>query len=134
MQTYGRLDRDVLVAGAWRVGLLDLACQGLFLLLVVAKLCLDSCKARLFCPWGFSRQEYWSGLPFPSQGDLPNPGIEPMSPELQADSLLLSHRESPPRSLGPSFLSSVSLSPPSFPPRNGTYQVQTPEKVHLLDV
>ena len=36
----------------------------------------------------FSRQEYWSGFPFPSPGDLPNPGIEPRSPELQADSLL----------------------------------------------
>ena len=36
---------------------------------------------------GFSRQEYWSGLPFPSPGDLPNPGIEPMSPTLQADFL-----------------------------------------------
>ena len=35
----------------------------------------------------FSRQEYWSGLPFPSPGDLPNPGIESGSPELQADSL-----------------------------------------------
>ena len=35
---------------------------------------------------GFSRQEYWSGLPFPSPGDLPNPGIEPRSPSLQADS------------------------------------------------
>ena len=34
----------------------------------------------------FSRQEYWSGLPFPSPGDLPNPGIEPGSPALQADS------------------------------------------------
>ena len=32
-------------------------------------------------------QEYWSGLPFPSPGDLPNPGIEPQSPALQADSL-----------------------------------------------
>ena len=32
----------------------------------------------------FSRQEYWSGLPFPSPGDLPNPGIEPRSPSLQA--------------------------------------------------
>ena len=31
---------------------------------------------------GFSRQEYWSGLPFPSTGDLPNPGIEPRSPTL----------------------------------------------------
>ena len=53
---------------------------------------------RLFAtPWtvayqapssmGFSRQEYWSGLPFPSPGDLPNPGIEPGSPALRADAL-----------------------------------------------
>ena len=37
---------------------------------------------------GFSRQEYWSGLPFPSPGDLSNPGIEPVSPALQTDTLL----------------------------------------------
>ena len=36
--------------------------------------------ARLLCPWGFSRQEYWSGLPFPSSGDLPDPGTKPGSP------------------------------------------------------
>ena len=53
---------------------------------------------RLFAtPWtvayqapssmGFSRQEYWSGLPFPSPENLPNPGIEPESPALQADTL-----------------------------------------------
>src|SRR5574339_618164 len=36
---------------------------------------------------GFSRQEYWSGLPFPSLGDLPDPGIEPRSPALQVDAL-----------------------------------------------
>jgi len=36
---------------------------------------------------GFSRQEYWSGLPFPSPGDLPNPGIKPWSPAWQADAL-----------------------------------------------
>ena len=36
----------------------------------------------------FSRQEYWSGLPFPTPGDLPDPGIKPGSPALQADSLL----------------------------------------------
>ena len=36
---------------------------------------------------GLSRQEYWSGLPFPSPGDLPNPGIEPWSPALQTDAL-----------------------------------------------
>ena len=40
---------------------------------------------------GFSRQEYWSGLPFPSPGDLPVAGMEPKSPALQADSLPLSH-------------------------------------------
>ena len=42
---------------------------------------------RLFCLWGFSRQEYWSGLPCPPPGDLPNTGIEPRSPTLQVDSL-----------------------------------------------
>ena len=36
---------------------------------------------------GFSRQEYWGGLPFPSPGDLPHPGIKPRSPALQADAL-----------------------------------------------
>ena len=45
----------------------------------------------------FSTQEYWSGLPFPSPGDLPDPGLKPMSPNLQADSLSLSHQGSPPK-------------------------------------
>ena len=55
-------------------------------------------RVRLFAtPWtvarqaplsmGFSRQEYWSGLPFPSPEDLPNPEIESRSPALQADAL-----------------------------------------------
>ena len=55
-------------------------------------------RVRLFAtPWTvayqaplsmeFSRQEYWSGLPFPSSGDLPDPGIEPRSPVLRADAL-----------------------------------------------
>ena len=43
----------------------------------------------------FSRQEYWSGLPFPSPEDLPNPGIEPGSPALQADTLLSEHKKGP---------------------------------------
>ena len=41
---------------------------------------------------GFSRQKYWSGVPFPSPGDPPNPGIGPRSPSLQADALPLSHQ------------------------------------------
>ena len=40
-----------------------------------------ACQAPL--SMGFPRQEYWSGLPFPSPGDLPNPGIEPLSPALE---------------------------------------------------
>ena len=49
-------------------------------------LCDVTCQAPL--PMGFSRQEFWSGLPFPSPGDLPDPGIKPAppaSPVLQAD-------------------------------------------------
>ena len=44
-----------------------------------------ACQAPLSME--FSRQQYWSGLPFPSPGDLSDPGIEPGSPALQADSL-----------------------------------------------
>ena len=65
--------------------LLDIICC-----YVVAKSCLTHCD-----PWtaacqaplsmGFPRQEYWSGLPFPSPGDLPYPGIEPLSPALAGE-------------------------------------------------
>ena len=44
---------------------------------------------------GFSRQEYWSGLPFPSPGDLSDPGIKPGSPTLQADALPSEPTEKP---------------------------------------
>ena len=46
-------------------------------------------------PMGFSRKEYWSGLPFPSPSDLPDPGIEPGSPTFWADSLLSEPAENP---------------------------------------
>ena len=56
-----------------------------------------SCVRLFATPWtvayqaslsmGFSRKEYWSGLPFPSPGDLPDPGVKPGSPALQADVL-----------------------------------------------
>ena len=58
-----------------------------------------SCVQVFVTPWtvayqafpsmGFSRQEYWTGLPFPSPEGLPDPGIEPMSPALQADAFTL---------------------------------------------
>ena len=57
---------------------------------------LVACQATLSME--FSRQEYWSRLPFPSPGDLHDPGIEHASPALQVDSLLLSHQGSPEKS------------------------------------
>ena len=62
-----------------------------------AKLESLSCVRLFATPWtaahqaplsmGFSREEYWSGLPFPSPGDLPDPGIKPRSPALRAETL-----------------------------------------------
>ena len=49
-----------------------------------------ACQAPLFM--GFPRQEYWNELSLPSPEDIPKTGIEPSSPDLQADSLLLSHQ------------------------------------------
>ena len=49
----------------------------------------------------FSRQQYWSGLPFPLPGDLPDPEIEARSPALQADSLSSEPQESPGKQLSP---------------------------------
>ena len=67
---------------------------------LITKLC-----PTLVTPWnvvcqaplsmGFSRQEYWSGLPFPSLGDLPDPGIELKSPALKADSLATEQQGKP---------------------------------------
>ena len=103
------------MAGAWGVGSLDLAFQGLFLLSVVAKLCLDSWNPVDGSRPGSSvlgipqaRILEWVTITS-SRGSSPPRDLS-LSPELQADSLLLSHRESPPRSLGPSFLSCFSLS------------------------
>ena len=52
-----------------------------------------ACQSPLFME--FSRQEYWSGLPFPSPGDLPNPGIKPRSPDCRQILYHLSHQGSP---------------------------------------
>ena len=61
--------------------------------LTLAILWTATCQAPLSV--GFSRQECWCGLPFPSPGDLPNPGIEPRSPSLQADDLPTEHEGRP---------------------------------------
>ena len=68
-----------------------------------------SCVRLFVTPWslpgspsmGFFRQEYWNGLPFPSPGDLPNPGIKPWSPTLEADALT---SEPPEKPKGPSLV------------------------------
>ena len=71
-------------------------CFLLFVVVLVAQSCLTLLRPHglahqtsLFM--GFSWQEYWSELPFPSPGNLPYPGIKPTSPALQVDSLLLNH-------------------------------------------
>ena len=75
------------------------SCAGKYMTLRKNTKCQSLSRARLSAtPWTaahqaplsmrFSRQGYWSGLPFPSPGDRPNPGIKPASPALQADSLL----------------------------------------------
>ena len=63
---------------------------------------LPSCVQLFVTPWTiqsmeFSRPEYWSGWPFPSPGELPNPGIEPRSPALQPDSLPAEPQGKPPK-------------------------------------
>ena len=58
-----------------------------------------ACQASL--SMGFSRQEYYSGLPCPPPGNLPDPGIKPGPPALQADSLPLSHQGSPKDAFSP---------------------------------
>ena len=54
------------------------------------------CNLQAPLSMGFSRQEYWNGLPFPSSGDPPDLGIEPLSPSWQADSLLTELQGKPP--------------------------------------
>ena len=58
----------------------------------------------------FSRQEYWSGLPFPSPGDIPDPQIEPRSPAVQADALL----SEPPGKLSQKYLMDIGVTSPFF--------------------
>ena len=62
---------------------------------LVIKSCPSVCDHQAPLSMAFCRHEYCSGSPFPSPGDLPNPGIEPMSPAWQADSLWMSHLGSP---------------------------------------
>ena len=96
--------------------------------------------ARLLCPWLFSRQEHWSGLPSSPQGDLPNPQIEPRSPAVQADSLL-SEPPGKPYFMHRGLLFSISKAffiensrascPGLSPPLRGT-AVQLPHQGHKL--
>ena len=70
---------EIILAYLWFGGLATKSCPTLVTPWTVA------CQAPL--SMGFSRQEYWSVLPFPSPGDLPDSGIKPRSPKLRADSL-----------------------------------------------
>ena len=68
-------------------------------------------------PMKFARQEYWSGLSFPSSGDLPNPGIEPRSPTLQADSFP-AESQGKPKNTG---VGSLSLLQQTFPTQGSNW-------------
>ena len=74
-------------ASAGLISKMDIAVKLLSYVLLFANPWTLACQRPL--SMGFSTQVYWSRLPFPSPGDLPNPGIEPRSPAYQADSLLL---------------------------------------------
>ena len=82
----------------------DLPCKHMCMFAKSLQSCLTLCDSMdyIACQaplsMGFSKQEYWSGLPCPPPGDLPDPVIQPMSPvspALQADSLSLSHQGRP---------------------------------------
>ena len=72
---------------AFSTSLNETICLCCAVLCWVTQSCPTLCNPMNCSPSGSSRQEYWSGLPCPSPGDLPNPGTEPRSPALQADSL-----------------------------------------------
>ena len=88
--------KDVLILLLFKLDKLCMCCYCL-----VAQLCPTLLlphglwPSRLLCPWGSPGKNIGVGLLYPSSGDLPNLGIEPTSPVLQADSLLLSHQGSP---------------------------------------
>ena len=102
----GRLILRDNTCGTWALDQTDLGLQSWFGHLLSTDVCMRTQLLSLVrpfvTPWtsthqaplskGFPKQEYWNGLPFPSPGDLPNPGIKPASPTWQMDSLPLSHQ------------------------------------------
>ena len=82
----------------------------IFISVKVAQSCPTLCDA-IIQSMEFSRPEYWSGYPFPSPGDLPNPGIKPRSPSFQEDSLP-AELQGRPKNTG---VGSLSTSPADFP-------------------
>ena len=88
---------------------------------------------RLFVTMGFSSQECWSGLPFPSPGDLPDPGIKPGSPALQADALpsetpgTLDHKSVKPEA---KILSVITQGAPPIP---GVAFINSPLRVRTVE-
>ena len=80
----------------------------------------------------FSRPEYWSGELFPSPGDLPNPGIKPRSPTLQADSLPAEPQRKPIKTLYNIKLSVVSTKPTFSTTQRKLSKIQTPLLISIL--
>ena len=99
---------------------------------LVSQSCLTLCNpmncmqlTRLLCPWGLSRQEYWSGLPCPSPGNISNPEIKPRSPTLQVESLLSKPPGKSKNTGVQPILSSGDLPDPGIKPRSPALQVDS---------
>ena len=98
-----------------------------------------ACQAPLST--GFSRQEYWSGLPYPPPGDFSNLGIKPVSPALQVDSLPLSHRGSPTVNITGIYLHANTKDKWPFRPvssdeqwKKGSWEASAGQAVRLLNL
>ena len=105
----------------WKMEAKGLLLHSIRLVIIVKVKVKSLSRVRLFAtPWtvahqappsmGFSMQEYWNGLPFPSPGDLPNPGITPRSPALQADALT-SEQDPPNEERGNQWMNWESVEP-----------------------
>ena len=104
------------------------------LLCLVAQSYLTLCHpmdCRHLCLWGFSRQESFSGLPCPLPRDLPNPGIKPRSPTLQADSL---PSEPPGKHLFPCYSPFIPHPPSPTVPTSLSFMSTSPLCLHPLYV
>ena len=118
ISTFSKTSKNILLAKAGHMTEPKAVAVAIVAVVKVAQSCPTLCDTWTIQSMEFSRLEYWSGWPFPSPGDLPDLGIEPRSPALQADSL----PTEPPTQGSPEILEWVAypFSSGSTQPRNRT--------------